>query len=149
MGTLTALKAHRRELIDPEITAHHGRMIETTGDAALVEFASVVDAVGCAVVIHRGMIVRNQAVSEDKHIVSRIGINVGDILGDGVNIAARLEALCEPGGLCISRAANDQIGDKLSAAFADLGEQAVKLRPRRCMTAPSPTSARGPRYERS
>jgi class 3 adenylate cyclase/pimeloyl-ACP methyl ester carboxylesterase len=133
MGTLTALKAHRRELIDPEIAAHHGRMVKTTGDGALVEFASVVDAVGCAVVIQRGMISRNQAVAEDKRIVFRIGINVGDIIidegdiyGDGVNIAARLEALCEPGGLCISRAANDQIRDKLSLAFADLGEQAVK-----------------------
>jgi class 3 adenylate cyclase/pimeloyl-ACP methyl ester carboxylesterase len=133
MGTLTALKAHRRELIDPEIAGHHGRMVKTTGDGALVEFASVVDAVGCAVVIQRGMISRNQAVAEDKRIVFRIGINVGDIIidegdiyGDGVNIAARLEALCEPGGLCISRAANDQIRDKLSLAFADLGEQAVK-----------------------
>jgi class 3 adenylate cyclase/pimeloyl-ACP methyl ester carboxylesterase len=133
MSTLTALKAHRRELIDPEIAAHHGRMVKTTGDGALVEFASVVDAVGCAVVIQRGMISRNQDVAEDKRIVFRIGINVGDIIidegdiyGDGVNIASRLEALCEPGGLCISRAANDQIRDKLSLAFADLGEQAVK-----------------------
>jgi class 3 adenylate cyclase/pimeloyl-ACP methyl ester carboxylesterase len=133
MGTLTALKAHRRELIDPAIAAHRGRMVKTTGDGALVEFASVVDAVGCAVVIQRAMISRNQAIVEDKRIVFRIGINVGDIIidgddifGDGVNIAARLEALCEPGGLCISRAANDQIRDKLSLAFADLGEQLVK-----------------------
>jgi class 3 adenylate cyclase/pimeloyl-ACP methyl ester carboxylesterase len=133
MGTLNALKAHRRELIDPAIAAHHGRMVKTTGDGALVEFASVVDAVGCAIVIQRAMIGRNQAVAEDKRIVFRIGINVGDIIidgddifGDGVNIAARLEALCEPGGLCISRAANDQIRDKLSLAFADLGEQVVK-----------------------
>jgi class 3 adenylate cyclase/pimeloyl-ACP methyl ester carboxylesterase len=133
MRTLTALKAHRRELIDPAIAAHHGRMVKTTGDGALVEFASVVDAVGCAVVIQRGMISRNASVAEDERIVFRIGINVGDIIiegddifGDGVNIAARLEALCEPGGLCISRAANDQIRDKLSLAFADLGEQMVK-----------------------
>lgn len=133
MRTLTALKAHRRELIDPAIAAHHGRMVKTTGDGALVEFASVVDAVGCAVVIQRGMISRNARVTEDERIVFRIGINVGDIIidgddifGDGVNIAARLEALCEPGGLCISRAANDQIRDKLSLAFADLGEQVVK-----------------------
>ena len=88
----------------------------------LVEFASVVDAVGCAVAIQRGMVSRNAAVAEDRRIVFRIGINVGDIIidgddifGDGVNIAARLEALCEPGGLCISRAANDQIRDKLVA----------------------------------
>src|ERR1700733_5482297 len=133
MGTLSALKAHRRGLIDPAIAAHHGRIVKTTGDGALVEFASVVDAVGCAVVIQRAMISRNQAIVEDKRIVFRIGINVGDIIidgddifGDGVNIAARLEALCEPGGLCISRAANDQIRDKLSLAFADLGEQLVK-----------------------
>jgi class 3 adenylate cyclase/pimeloyl-ACP methyl ester carboxylesterase len=133
MSTLEALKAHRRELIDPTIAAHHGRIVKTTGDGALVEFASVVDAVGCAVVIQRRMVVRNAGVEEDKRIIFRIGINVGDIIideddiyGDGVNIAARLEALCEPGGLCISRAANEQIRDKLSLAFADLGEQAVK-----------------------
>jgi class 3 adenylate cyclase/pimeloyl-ACP methyl ester carboxylesterase len=131
--TLEALKAHRRELIDPAIAAHHGRIVKTTGDGALVEFASVVDAVGCAVVIQRGMVSRNTGVTEDERIVFRIGINVGDIIidgddifGDGVNIAARLEAMCEPGGLCISRAANDQIRDKLSLAFADLGEQAIK-----------------------
>jgi len=133
MGTLTALKAHRRELIDPAIAAHHGRIVKTTGDGALVEFASVVDAVGCAVAIQRGMLSRNASVADDKRIVFRIGINVGDIIidgddifGDGVNIAARLETLCEPGGVCISRAANDQIRDKLSLAFADLGEQTVK-----------------------
>jgi class 3 adenylate cyclase/pimeloyl-ACP methyl ester carboxylesterase len=133
IGTLEALKAHRRELVDPAITGHHGRIVKTTGDGALVEFASVVDAVGCAVVIQRSMVSRNAGVAEDKRIVFRIGINVGDIIidgddifGDGVNIAARLEALCEPGGLCISRATNDQIRDKLSFAFADLGEQAVK-----------------------
>ena len=131
--TLEVLKAHRRELVDPAIAAHHGRIVKTTGDGALVEFASVVDAVGCAVVIQRGMVSRNASVAEDLRIVFRIGINVGDIIidgddifGDGVNIAARLEALCEPGGVCISRAANDQIRDKLSLAFADLGEQTVK-----------------------
>jgi class 3 adenylate cyclase/pimeloyl-ACP methyl ester carboxylesterase len=131
--TLEALKAHRRKLVDPAIAAHHGRIVKTTGDGALVEFASVVDAVGCAVVIQRGMVSRNASVAEDLRIVFRIGINVGDIIidgddifGDGVNIAARLEALCEPGGICISRAANDQIRDKLSLAFADLGEQMVK-----------------------
>jgi class 3 adenylate cyclase/pimeloyl-ACP methyl ester carboxylesterase len=131
--TLEALKAHRRELVEPAIAAHHGRIVKTTGDGALVEFASVVDAVGCGVAIQRGMVSRNARVVEDKRIVFRIGINVGDIIidggdifGDGVNIAARLEALCEPGGLCISRAANEQIRDKLSLAFADLGEQTVK-----------------------
>jgi class 3 adenylate cyclase/pimeloyl-ACP methyl ester carboxylesterase len=133
MGTLTTLKSHRRDLIDPAIAAHRGRIVKTTGDGALVEFASVVDAVGCAVAIQRAMVSRNAGVADDKRIVFRIGINVGDIIidgddifGDGVNIAARLEALCEPGGVCISRAANDQIRDKLSLAFADLGEQTVK-----------------------
>ncbi|MGB6796507.1 MAG: alpha/beta fold hydrolase [Xanthobacteraceae bacterium] len=133
VGTLEALKAHRHALLDPTVAAHHGRIVKTTGDGALVEFASVVDAVGCAVVMQRGMLSRNASVAENQRIVFRIGINVGDIIfdgddifGDGVNIAARLEAICEPGGICISRAANDQIRDKLSFAFADLGEQTVK-----------------------
>jgi class 3 adenylate cyclase/pimeloyl-ACP methyl ester carboxylesterase len=133
MGTLTALKSHRRELVDSGIAEHHGRIVKTTGDGMLVEFASVVDAVGCAVSIQRSMVRRNAGIPAEKQIVFRIGINVGDIIidgddifGDGVNIAARLETLCEPGGVCISRAANDQIRDKLSMAFADLGEQTVK-----------------------
>ncbi|MBV9975883.1 MAG: adenylate/guanylate cyclase domain-containing protein [Hyphomicrobiales bacterium] len=133
VGTLRALKVIRRELADPAVARHHGRIVKTTGDGILIEFPSVVDAVICAINIQRGMIARNACVPEDKRIVFRIGINVGDIIidegdiyGDGVNIAARLEALCEPGGLCISRTANDQIRDKLSLAFADLGEQTVK-----------------------
>src|ERR1700710_2209517 len=133
MGTLTSLKSHRRELVDPGIAEHRGRIVKTTGDGMLVEFASVVDAVSCAVNIQRSMVERNAAIAQDKQIVYRIGINIGDIIidgddifGDGVNIAARLETLCEPGGVCISRAANDQIRDKLSIAFADLGEQTVK-----------------------
>jgi adenylate cyclase len=133
VGTLQMLKAHRRELIDPAIAAHHGRIVKTTGDGMLVEFASVIDAVGCAVAVQRAMVSRNANVPDDKRIVFRIGINVGDVIidggdifGDGVNVAARLETLCQPGGLCISRTANDQIRDKLSLAFADLGEQAMK-----------------------
>ena len=133
IGTLRALKAHRREVIDPTIARNHGRIVKTTGDGMLVEFASIVDAVGCAVAIQRAMIGRNEAVPQDRQIVFRIGINVGDIItdgddiyGDGVNVAARLEALCEPGGLCISRGANEQIRDKLSLAFADLGEHTLK-----------------------
>lgn len=133
VGTLSALKAHRRDLIDPAIAAHHGRIVKTTGDGMLVEFPSVVDAVGCAVAVQRGMASRNAGAPASKRIVFRVGINVGDIIidgddifGDGVNIAARLQTLCEPGGLCISRTANDQIRDKLSLAFADLGEQIVK-----------------------
>ena len=133
MGTITSLKSHRRELVDSSISEHHGRIVKTTGDGMLVEFASVVDAVACAVKVQRNMVRRNASIAAERQIVFRIGINVGDIiidgediLGDGVNIAARLETLCEPGGVCISRAANDQIRDKLSMAFADLGEQAVK-----------------------
>jgi class 3 adenylate cyclase/pimeloyl-ACP methyl ester carboxylesterase len=133
MGTLNSLKSHRRELVDCGISDHHGRIVKTTGDGMLVEFASVVDAVACAVKIQRSMVGRNAGIAAERQIVFRIGINVGDIIidgddifGDGVNIAARLETLCEPGGVCISRAANDQIRDKLSMAFADLGEQAVK-----------------------
>ncbi|HEU0084640.1 MAG TPA: alpha/beta fold hydrolase, partial [Bradyrhizobium sp.] len=133
IGTITSLKSHRRELVDPAIAEHRGRIVKTTGDGMLVEFASVVDAVSCSVHIQRAMVRRNAAVPDDKRIVFRIGINLGDIIidgddifGDGVNIAARLETLCEPGGVCISRAANDQIRDKLSLGFADLGEQAVK-----------------------
>jgi class 3 adenylate cyclase/pimeloyl-ACP methyl ester carboxylesterase len=133
MGTLTSLKLHRRELIDSGISEHHGRIVKTTGDGMLVEFASVVDAVACAVKIQRNMVRRNVGIPAERQIVFRIGINLGDIIidgedifGDGVNIAARLETLCEPGGVCISRAANEQIRDKLSMAFADLGEQAVK-----------------------
>lgn len=133
MGTLTSLKSHRHELVDPSISEHHGRIVKTTGDGMLVEFASVVDAVACAVSIQRSMVRRNADVATERQVIFRMGINVGDIIidgddifGDGVNIAARLETLCEPGGVCISRAANDQIRDKLSMAFADLGEQAVK-----------------------
>jgi adenylate cyclase len=133
VGTLRKLKAHRRELVDPAIAGHRGRIVKTTGDGMLVEFASVVDAVACAVAVQRGMLSRNAEEPEDKRVIFRIGINVGDIIidgddifGDGVNIAARLETLCEPGGLCISRTANEQIRDKLLLSFDDLGEQTVK-----------------------
>jgi adenylate cyclase len=132
-GTLAQLKACRRELVDPRIAEHRGRIVKTTGDGMLVEFASVVDAVACAAAIQRGMVSRHADVPDDMRIAFRIGINVGDIIiddgdifGDGVNVAARLEALCEPGGLCISRAARDQVRDKLTLPFADLGEQNVK-----------------------
>jgi adenylate cyclase len=133
IGTLQALKAHRKELVDPTITAHRGRIVKTTGDGMLVEFASVIDAVGCAVAVRRAMVSRNASVEENRRIVFRVGINIGDIIidgddifGDGVNVAARLQTLCEPGGLCISRGANEQIRDKLSLAFADLGERTMK-----------------------
>jgi class 3 adenylate cyclase/TolB-like protein len=133
VGTLSALKEHRRDRIDPTIARHNGRIFKATGDGLLVEFASVVDAVGCAVAIQRAMLAFNTGIHTDRQIVLRIGINVGDIIvdgddifGDGVNVAARLEALCEPGGVCISRSANEQVRNKLSLAFADLGPQTVK-----------------------
>ena len=133
VGTLNALKSHRTALIDPVVAAHHGRLVKTTGDGLLLEFASVVDAIGCAVAIQRGMLSRNAGVPEARRLVFRVGVNIGDIIidgsdifGDGVNVAARLETLCEPGGICISRAANEQVRDKLSLSFADLGEHTVK-----------------------
>src|SRR5882724_9139057 len=133
IGTFKSIKAHRRELVDSGISEHHGRIVKATGDGMLVEFASVIDAVVCAINIQRSMAKRNAGILPEKKIVFRIGINVGDIIidgddifGDGVNIAARPETLCEPGGVCISRASNEQIRDKLSIAFADLGEQTVK-----------------------
>jgi TolB-like protein len=132
-GTLAALKAIRRELSDPKIKEHRGRIVKTTGDGLLIEFASVVDAVGCAVELQRAMAKRNTGVPEDERIEFRIGINLGDVIvdeddiyGDGVNVAARLEALAEPGGICVSRVVHDQVRDKLDLAFEDLGEQQVK-----------------------
>jgi len=133
VGTLNALKAIRRELADPAIAAHHGRVVKTAGDGILIEFPSVVDAVACAVAIQDGMAARNAGVPEDKRIVLRIGINIGDIIidegdihGDGVNIAARLEGIARPGTICLSKAARDQVRDKLDIAFEDMGEQTLK-----------------------
>jgi len=132
-ATLAALKTLRRELIDPKVKEHHGRIVKTTGDGALVEFASVVDSVRCAVEIQREMVDRNADVPTERRIAFRIGINLGDVIidegdiyGDGVNVAARLEALAEPGGICVSRVVRDQVRDKLDFAFDDRGEQQVK-----------------------
>jgi TolB-like protein/class 3 adenylate cyclase len=132
-GTLNRLKAHRRELVDPKIREHHGRIVKTTGDGMLVEFASVVDAVHCAAEIQRAMIDRSTETTEDKRITFRVGVNLGDVIadgddiyGDGVNIAARLEALAEPGGICVSHTVHDQVRDKLSYAFTDMGEQTLR-----------------------
>jgi adenylate cyclase len=132
-GTLSALKELRRELADPKIKEHRGRIVKTTGDGLLVEFASVVDAVRCAVEVQYEMAERNAGMPEEQRIQFRIGINLGDIIkdgrdihGDGVNIAARLEALAEPGGICVNRVVRDQVRDKLDFAFEDAGEQRVK-----------------------
>jgi adenylate cyclase len=131
-GTHRRLKAHFEQLINPKIGEHQGRVVKTTGDGALVEFASVVDAIRCAAEIQRAMIDRD-AEADERRIRFRIGINLGDIIaengdifGDGVNVAARLEALAEPGGICISRTVRDQVRDKLPYQFDDLGQQNVK-----------------------
>jgi len=132
-GTLERLKALRRQLVDPKIKEYRGRIVKTTGDGMLVEFASVVDAVRCAVDVQRDMAERNSAIPAERRIEIRMGINVGDIIidegdiyGDGVNVAARLEALAEPGSICVSRIVRDQVRDKLDFTFDDKGEQQVK-----------------------
>ena len=132
-GTHERLQAHLRELLDPKIKEHRGRIVKGTGDGLLAEFSSVVDAVRCAVKTQRAMIDRNADTPEDKRIIFRIGVNLGDVIvepedifGDGVNIAARLEALAEPGGICISRVVRDQVRDRLDYKFEDMGEQEVK-----------------------
>jgi adenylate cyclase len=154
-GTHERLKAHLGELVNPKIEEHRGRIVKNTGDGFLAEFASVVDAVRCAVEVQRGMGARNAATPPEKRIEFRVGINLGDVIaerddifGDGVNVAARLEALAEPGGICVSRVVRDQVRDKLDFVFEDLGEQQVKniVRPVRVYALrpqPSPICQRG------
>jgi adenylate cyclase len=132
-GTLQALKVIRAELIDPTIAAHNGRLVKTTGDGLLAEFSSVVDALRCATEVQAGMAERNAAVPNDKRIEFRVGINVGDIVvedgdifGDGVNVAARLEALAAPGGICVSARVQEDAAGKLDLTFEDLGEKVLK-----------------------
>jgi adenylate cyclase len=132
-GTLARLKGHRRGLVDPKIAEHHGRIVKTSGDGMLVEFASVVDSLRCAVEVQRGMAERNAEVPQDKRIEFRVGIHQGDIIiegddifGDGVNVAARLEALAEPGGICVSGRVQEDAYGKLDIPFKDVGEQRLK-----------------------
>ncbi|TIU00412.1 MAG: adenylate/guanylate cyclase domain-containing protein [Mesorhizobium sp.] len=132
-GTLAALKAHRKEVIDPLIAQHQGRVFKTTGDGLLIEFASIVDAVRCAIVIQQGIENRNANVDESRRIRFRVGINVGDVIvegddifGDGVNVAARLQTLAEPGRICVSATVREHVVEKLPIGFADLGEHSVK-----------------------
>jgi TolB-like protein/class 3 adenylate cyclase len=160
--TLTRLKAHRRELIDPKIGEHRGRVVKTTGDGLLAEFPSVIEAVSCALAVQRGMVERNAGTPEEIRITFRIGVNLGDIIvedgdihGDGVNIAARLEGIAEAGGICISEDAFRQVRGKIDAEFDDIGEQKLKniARPLRVyripitLTFPAP-SARAPSLSR-
>jgi TolB-like protein/class 3 adenylate cyclase/Flp pilus assembly protein TadD len=132
-GTHERLKAHFRQLVEPKIEEHQGRVVKNTGDGLLAEFPSVVDAVRCAAEVQRGMIDREPLVSDERRIRFRIGVNLGDVIaedddifGDGVNVAARLEALAEPGGICVSGTVRDQVRDRLPYALDDMGEQSVK-----------------------
>jgi len=132
-GTYARLKGHLRELIEPKIGEHRGHIVKATGDGLLAEFASVVDAVRCALAVQRGMAERNAGASAEARIEFRIGINLGDVIfeegdiyGDGVNVAARLEGLAEPGGICVAANVYEQVRDKLDVAFEDIGEQTVK-----------------------
>src|SRR5881275_3073632 len=132
-STLARLKLLRRELIDPKNKQHRGRIVKTTGDGILIEFPSVVDAVRCAIEVQQGMVERNADVPQEKRIEFRVGVNLGDVMiegrdlyGDGVNIAARLEALAQPGGICISRTVLNHARDKLPFDVEDAGEQLLK-----------------------
>jgi LysR substrate binding domain/Adenylate and Guanylate cyclase catalytic domain len=131
--TLARLRAHRRDLIDPKIAEYGGRIVKTTGDGLLLEFPSVVDAVRCAVDMQRGMAERSAGLNADQRMEFRVGIDVGDIIiegddiyGDGVNVAARLQELAEPGGICVSGRVHEDVHGKLNATFEDAGEQQLK-----------------------
>src|SRR5215212_2908822 len=132
-GTLAALKALRREVVDPKIEAHRGRIVKSTGDGLLLEFASVVDAVRCVDGVQTAMAARNADVPRDRRIEFRIGVNIGDIIidgddifGDGVNVAARLQELAAPGGICVSVRVQEDVRGKLDIVFDDAGEQQLK-----------------------
>ena len=132
--TLSRLRGLRTDLIDPAIAAHHGRIVKRTGDGSLIEFRSVVDAVRCAIEVQNGLVERNAGVPPERRIEFRVGVHLGDVveeadgdlMGDGVNISARLEGICEPGGICLSEDAYRQVRDKLREAFIDLGEKELK-----------------------
>jgi len=152
-GTLERLKALRHELLDPKIAEHHGRIVKTTGDGMLVEFASVVDALRCGVAVQQAMPERETSVAGDNRIELRIGINLGDVIvegddlyGDGVNIAARVEALADAGAVFVSNTVYDQVRDRVPFIFEDLGEQQVKniARPVRVYRVRHTTTAKSP-----
>ncbi|HKV14645.1 MAG TPA: adenylate/guanylate cyclase domain-containing protein, partial [Reyranella sp.] len=132
-GTLQALRTVRREIVDPAIAAHGGRLVKTTGDGLLIEFASVVDAVRAMVALQRAMATHNASLPEERRLLFRIGVNLGDILsedgdifGDGVNVAARLQAIAPPGGLCLAGRVHEEVRDRLDLAFEDGGAQTLK-----------------------
>ena len=153
--TLARLRALRSDMIDPTIAVHHGRVVKRTGDGAIVEFRSVIDAVRCAIEVQSGMVERNAGLPPERRIEFRIGIHLGDVveesdgdlMGDGVNIAARLEGICEVGGVCISEDAYRQVRDKIKEQFVDLGEQALKniARPMRAYQVKPDPAKRKPR----
>ena len=153
--TLARLRALRSDMIDPTIAVHHGRVVKRTGDGAIVEFRSVIDAVRCAIEVQSGMVERNAGLPPERRIEFRIGIHLGDVveesdgdlMGDGVNIAARLEGICEVGGVCISEDAYRQVRDKIKEQFVDLGEQALKniARPMRAYQVKPDRAKRKPR----
>jgi adenylate cyclase len=132
--TLSRLRGLRSDLIDPAIAAHHGRIVKRTGDGSLIEFRSVVDAVRCAIEVQNGMVERNAGLPPERRIEFRLGIHLGDVveesdgdlMGDGVNIAARLEGICEPGGICLSEDAFRQVKGRLDLSVTDLGPTELK-----------------------
>jgi adenylate cyclase len=157
--TLTRLRGLRSDLVDPAVAAHHGRIFKRTGDGILIEFRSVVDAVRCAIEVQRGLIERNAGVPAERRIEFRIGVHLcdvveeadGDLMGDGVNIAARLEGICEPGGALISGSAYEQVRGKIDADLVDLGDKELKniarpvrvyaLEPRSNSAVPAPSAS--------
>jgi class 3 adenylate cyclase/TolB-like protein len=151
-GTLTRLRALRADLIDPTISIHGGRLVKRTGDGAIVEFRSVVEAVRCAIEVREGFVERNASLPEAQRFQARVGIHLGDVIeeadgdlmGDGVNIAARLEGVCEPGAILLSEDAYRQVRDKINETFVDLGEQSLKniARPMRTYALSAPAGAR-------
>ena len=138
-GTLSAMKSHLRDFVNPKIEEHGGKIVKTTGDGLLVEFRSVVDAVRCCLDLQQGMAERNSAVPTERRIQYRIGVNLGDVIsddndifGNGVNIAARLEGIADPGGICLSQSVIDQVQQKLDLTLEDLGARALKTSRSQC-----------------
>ena len=156
-GTVARIRALRSELIDPAIASNRGRIVKTTGDGILIEFASVVDAVRCAIEVQKSMAQRNAKLGEDRRIDFRVGIHLGDVIvqadgdlmGDGVNIAARLEGIAKPGAICLSEDAYRQVRDKIAANFTDLGDKELKniARPMRAYAVQGSETTKTPTHQ--